>query len=185
MADGVGGFLLGLLPNALKAVGSIDIPGVSAAANMLAGALDKDKLTPEQQAQLNAALLPHEEKMAELALQGRQLDAGVAHDDVDLAKAELASGDKFTSRARPSLLYLAGGITAIIALTDMALAVYAAINHTEPVVIPSGATIELLLPLWGHAGFYTFSRTQEKKASIDASVVGSIGPAAAALRKAA
>src|SRR6267142_1360785 len=98
------GFLFNLLPTILKTVGKITGIGVL---NDASDALSKAQLTPEQQTQLQTALLEHEAAMKQLSI-----------DEMKTALSEsiamISSSDKYVARARPTGLYIfylvSGGI---------------------------------------------------------------------------
>ncbi len=140
MAD-VKSLLGGILSGVIRTAGGV-IPGASSLANTLADQIDGG--SPEQKAALATALAAHDAQIIVAA------QAIITADD-EVEKAEASSSDKFTSRARPSLLYLAGLITAALA-----------VGVIFQVKIDTGAVAELLIPLWGHAGFYAYQRTKEK-----------------------
>jgi hypothetical protein len=152
MGVDLGGILGGALGSVVKLVGhEVPIPGLAALADGLAEKLSG--ATPEQQAQIQAAINAHDS----IKLEQAKLDAALIHDDDEVEKTELQSSDKFTSRARPSLLYLAGLITAAMA---------GAVILGRP--LNTDALSYIMLPLWGHAGFYAYQRTKEKVATIQA-----------------
>lgn len=132
------------LAGVLRTIGSV-VPFAKAPADILAKVLDgSTALTPQEQAAVSAALAEHEKNM----LTAFQTDA-------DVAKVELASSDKYTSRARPTGLYVAYLVTlALVAATVLG-------KHFD-----TGAITELILPCWGYGGYYAYSRTQEKKAGV-------------------
>src|SRR5512146_1689384 len=98
--------LLGLLPNVLRAVGKVlGIDVVKQAGDALAGAT----LSPEQQVAVQQALAQHEEKLRELGI--KELKTALSEN-----LAMIASPDRFVSRARPTMLYVATGITALLSV---------------------------------------------------------------------
>src|SRR5207302_5653713 len=100
--------IFSFLPAILKTVGSVlGLNAVSAAGDALAST----QLTPEQSVALQSALAVHEEAMAKISLD--ELKTVMSE-----SLAEIESPDKFTSRARPTGLYMAyAGTSAIIAAT--------------------------------------------------------------------
>src|SRR5574341_480663 len=98
--------LLGLLPNVLKAVGKVlGIDVVTQAGDALAGA----QIPPEKQVELQLALAAHEEKLKALGIE--ELKTVLSEN-----LAMIASPDKFVSRARPTMLYVATGITSLLSV---------------------------------------------------------------------
>src|SRR6266550_8946789 len=100
-------------------------------------AIQGNKLTPEQRLAIEAATDEHEKEMTELALSETNL--------------MIQSGDKYTSRARPTGLYVA--YTCSMAL------VIALITGTH---IDAAAILTLMGPLYGAQGYYMHLRTKEK-----------------------
>jgi uncharacterized membrane protein len=136
--------LLSILPGALKAIGKVlglDVFGKAA------DALGSLSLSPEQQAALQQALQAHEEEMQRLSIE--ELKTVLSEN-----LAEIASPDKFVSRARPFGLYTACVITAGMAVAEI-----------FGVKIDTGAIVTLIAPMWGSAAWYSYNRTQEKIAA--------------------
>jgi len=106
------------------------------------------KLPPEQQAAIQEALMQHEKDMRSLDIE--ELKAFMSE-----SLAEIQSPDKFVSRSRPTQVYIAGGITAALA-----------IGMLFGVKLDTGAIVTLLAPLWGNAMWYTKNRTDEKKLGV-------------------
>lgn len=131
--------LLSLLPKALKLLAP-KLGASEKAVNGLAEMLEGKKDDPE--------LL---KALAVLDIEAMKVEAGILASDDDVAKAEIASEHWFIWAARPFLLYCAGIGTLAMIGTLMA--------HVD---IPVGPLADLMLPLWGHAGFYTYQRTREK-----------------------
>ena len=129
--------LLTLLPGALRAVAKVtglDIVGKAA------DALTNVPESPE----LRAALLEHEQEMKRLSIE--ELKVALSEN-----LAMIGSADKFVARARPTQVYLAGFITAAIAVAMIFGA-----------KLDTGAILTIIGPLWGNAAFYTHNRTREK-----------------------
>lgn len=70
--------------------------------------------------------------------------------------AMINSSDKFTSRARPMGVYAATLITTMLAIGLM-----------FEIKIDTVAILTLLAPLWGNAAYYTKSRSDEKRATMN------------------
>lgn len=146
---------LGILSGAIKTVGGIlHVPGADA----LADAIKPENIPPEKQAELQAALMVHEEKMKALGIEElkTQIEGFKATtDDMKVALSEslamIQSQDKYVSRARPTGVYAATAITAALAIGEICGA-----------KIDSGAMIYLLAPLWGNSMWYATQRTKEK-----------------------
>lgn len=132
--------LLGPIGKIIKIAGSI--LGVDSVKDVV-DAISNNKLTPEQKLQLEQAVLEHESEM-------RQFQIEELKTVMSESLAMIQSQDKFTSRARPALLYLAGLIT-----TALAVAKIFGVEVNSDV-------IWLIGPMWGQAGWYTWNRTKEK-----------------------
>ena len=140
--------LLGLLPGILRTVASITgLAPVKEAAEAIASA----QLTPEQQATLQEALLRHEQAMKALSVE--ELKSAVSE-----SVAMVQSSDKYTSRARPTMLYVATGITAVLCV----IVGIAVLKSTKIELGTVGAIVSLMTPLWGAGGYYIYARTREK-----------------------
>lgn len=98
---------------------------------------------PEVRAQIARDLQSHEQAIKALGIE--ELKAVMSE-----SLAMIHSSDKFTSRARPALLYLAGIITAALAVAKI---------FGVPI---NSDVIWLIGPMWGQAGWYTYNRTKEK-----------------------
>lgn len=132
--------LLTLIPKALRLLAPKMMPGAESILKSAANVLEDKKEDPE--------LL---KALAALDIEAMKVEAGILASDDDVAKAEIASEHWFVWAARPFLLYCAGIGTLAMIATLMA--------HVD---IPVGPLADLMLPLWGHAGFYTYQRTREK-----------------------
>jgi len=140
--------LLGLLPGILKTVGKVlGIGKLTEAAEALSTA----SISPEKQAELQQALLVHEKEMKQLAV-----------DELKVVMSEslamIQSEDKYTARARPTMLYVATGITALLCVA-VGIAV---LRHGSVSMDTVAAITSLMAPLWGVSGWYVHSRTKEK-----------------------
>ena len=133
--------LLTFLPGVLKTLGGI--LGISDKVKVVTDALASADGSPELRAQLQQALLAHEAEMRRLGIE--ELKAVMSE-----SLAMITSPDKFVSRARPTLLYLAGLITAALA----AAKIFGVVINND--------VIWLIGPMWGQAGWYTYQRTREK-----------------------
>lgn len=140
--------LLGLLPSILRSVAKVT--GISVVGDA-ADAITKAQLTPEQQAELQDQLLRHEQAMKALGLE--ELKTAVSE-----SVAMIGSGDKFVSRARPSMLYAATGITILLCFAVF----YAIVSSVKLDLGVFAAITSLLVPLWGASGYYIGQRTKEK-----------------------
>lgn len=133
--------LFALLPKILNVAGRVLGIGVLKDAS---AALSAVQLTPEQETQLQQALLVHEAAMKQLSI-----------DEMKTAMSEslamISSSDKYVSRARPTGLYIFYAVSAGIAL-GMLFGV-----HVDPT-----AVLTILAPLAGVGGTYVYARTKEK-----------------------
>jgi hypothetical protein len=133
--------LLGLIPKIIKTAASI--LGVDSVKDVV-DAIENNKLTPEQRIALDTAAKQFE-------IESRQLDLEQMKQFVAEAVAEIQSPDKFTSRARPSGLYFAYVLSALV--------IVAQIFHIQ---IDRALVAEVMLPMYGAGGYYMFLRTKEK-----------------------
>ncbi len=138
--------LLSVLKPILQTVGTVTGIGVFKDAADAIGGDEMQKLPPETQAALEASLEKHEEAM-------RGFDTEDLKTVVSEAVAEIASPDKFTSRARPFCVYCAGVLTLSMGGAMM-----------FGVRFDTGAMVTLMTPLWGNSMYYVYQRTQEKLA---------------------
>lgn len=134
--------LLGLVPKILKAASSI--LGIDSVKDVV-DAISNNKLTPEQRMALEQAMREHEKEM-------RALDVEEMKTFVLESVAMIQSTDKFTSRARPTGLYLA------YILTGFVVVVKALVDTTLDV----GAALMLVAPFWGAGVQYQYLRSKEK-----------------------
>src|SRR5437762_14304640 len=133
--------LFSILPKVLQIAGNI--LGIGTLKD--AGAAIKNlQLSPEQEAQLNQALMVHEAAMKQLSI-----------DEMKTAMSEslamISSSDKYVSRARPTGLYIFYGVSAAIAI-GMLFGVH----------VDATAILTILGPLAGVGGVYVYARTKEK-----------------------
>lgn len=132
--------ILDLLPGILKVAGKFLGIGdkVKEVADAIQGA------PPEVRAQIAHDLQEHEAAMKALSIEELRTV-------MSTELAMIASPDKYVARARPTMLYVAGLITA-----GMAVGMLAGVK------LDTGAVVTLLGPLWGNAAWYTWNRTKEK-----------------------
>lgn len=119
--------------------------------NDAASALKGADISPEKQAEIRDSLFHHEEVIA--AIESGNLKIGA-----DETIAMISSSDKWTSRARPTAIYAATGITVMI---GVALC-WCLVNKIAVDMGAIGAILSLLTPLWTNSIWYTNSRTKEK-----------------------
>jgi len=140
--------LLGLIPKIIKtAAGILGIDSVKDVVD----AISNNKLTPEQRQALELATLDYQKEM-------KELDIEELKQSLTESIAMINSSDKYTSRARPTMLYAATGVTVVLCLA-IGIAVLRSI-HVDLGI--AGVISSMLLPLWGAAGWYVHSRTKEK-----------------------
>lgn len=132
--------ILDLLPGVLKAAGKL--LGIGDKVQEVVTALDG--APPEIRAQLAKDLQVHEQAMKALSIDELRTV-------MSTELAMIASPDKYVARARPTMLYVAGLITAAMACGMLA-----------GVKLDTGGVVTLLGPLWGNAAWYTWNRTKEK-----------------------
>ena len=137
--------IFSILPAVLKTVGSVlGLNVVKDAGAALAAA----QLSPEKAAELQEALLVHEQAMAQISLD--ELKTVISE-----SVAEIQSPDKYVARARPTGLYILYGVSGAIAI-GMLLGV-----KLDPT-----AVLTVLAPLAGVGGTYVYQRSQEKIAQM-------------------
>ncbi len=133
--------ILSLLPKLVKAAASIlGVDSVKDVVDMIEG----NKLSPEQKVALDAAAKQFE-------IEQRQIDTEQMKQFVLEAVAEINSPDKFVSRARPTGLYFAYILSALI-VAGMLL-------HAP---LDRALVVEVMLPMYGAGGYYMYLRTREK-----------------------
>jgi hypothetical protein len=121
------------------------------------GLISQFHLSPEQEAQARQALADEAQRAQAAAA---DYDVKLNQIGSDNIKADAATGDKFTQRARPSFLYV---IIAVFAWNYIGIP-FAQIfgSHVQPITLPAD-----LLTLFGVAICgYSFSRTAEKIAAM-------------------
>ena len=133
--------IFSIIPGVLKAIGKITGLDI---VNKAADALSTAQLTPEQQADLQKALIAE-------TVQLRQLDIDELKTVMSESIAEIQSADKYVSRARPTGLYL-------FYLATFAITIALVLG----VKVDSTAILATLGPLGGVGGTYVFRRTTEK-----------------------
>lgn len=140
--------LLGLIPKIIKTAASI--LGVDSVKDVV-DAIEGNKLTPDQRVALDAATKQY-------ALEMRGFDIEELKASLSESIAMIQSSDKYTSRARPTMLYAATGVTVLLCLA-IGIAVLRSVHIDLGI---AGIISSMLLPLWGAAGWYVHSRTKEK-----------------------
>lgn len=131
--------IIGIAAKIIKAAaGVLGIDSVKDVVDAIQGG----KLTPEQRLAIESAVDTHEKEMTELALSETNL--------------MIQSEDKYTSRARPTGLYVAYACS-------MGM-VIALITGTH---IDAAAILTLMGPLYGAQGFYMHLRTKEKISGVN------------------
>lgn len=133
--------LLGLIPKIIKAAAGI--LGVDSVKDVV-DAIEGNKLTTDQRVALDAAAKQYEVEM-------RQIDTEQMKQFVSEAVAEITSPDKYTSRARPTGLYMAYALSLLVAIAMIA-----------KIPIDRALIAEIILPMYSAAGYYMFLRTKEK-----------------------
>lgn len=134
--------LLSLLPGALKAIGGL--LGIGDKVKAVTDALEASEGSPELRAQLQQALHAHEAQMAQIKLE--ELKTVMSE-----SLAEIQSSDKYVARARPTGLYFAYVLTALMVISQIGGA-----------KLDTGFISTIMVPLWGQAAWYSYNRTKEK-----------------------
>src|SRR5256885_16807806 len=137
--------ILGILPGLLKVIG--DVTGIKILGDA-SNALAATQLTPEQQAAVEKATRDYQAQMAQIGLDTFKTA-------MSEALAEIQSTDRYTSRARPTglyIFYLCSG--AIVGAMLLGLKI-------DPTAI-----LTVIGPLAGVGGTYVYQRTREKIASV-------------------
>lgn len=140
--------LLGLIPKIIKTAAGI--LGVDSVKDVV-DAISNNKLTPEQRQALELATLEYQKEMRAFDIE--ELKASLSE-----SIAMIQSPDKYTSRARPTMLYAATFVTVLLCLS-IGVAILNSI-HVDLGI--AGVVSSMLLPLWGAAGWYVHNRTKEK-----------------------
>lgn len=133
--------LLSLLPTVLKTVAKISGLDIF---NQAADTVGNLQLSPDKQVELQEAVMAHEVAM-------RQTDVDSLKALVSEAIADAQSADKYVSRARPTGLYIAYAVTGAIIVSEI-----------FGYKVDHAMVAELLVPLYGNAGYYMYLRTKEK-----------------------
>jgi hypothetical protein len=131
------------------------IGGITGIKDLVLGVLDRIKLSPEKKAEIQQAMDQNAFEMQKIQaeMQAKEQDAIAKEIEIASAniKAEAQSGDKFTSRSRPSFIYM------MLVIMVCNYVVFPIINRT-PIVFP-----EALFWLFGSCMLgYTGARTWEK-----------------------
>ena len=146
-----------ILSGVLDIAGSITGIGILKEASK---ALSDSDISPEQQTQIQNALMKHEEVMAQIDIQARQQANEEMKTFITESVAEINSSDRYTSRARPTGVYCA-----ILITIGLAFAVVWCMIYNIPIEVGAiGEITSLIVPLWGSAAYYTQKRTEEKVA---------------------
>lgn len=140
--------IIGWIPKIIKVAASV--LGVDSVKDVV-DALENNKLTPDQRVALDAATKQY-------ALEMRGFDLEEVKSTMTQAIAELQSPDKYVSRARPTILYVASGISIFLAVV-LGIVI---IKHTTIEWGAVGAMSSLLGTLFGVSGYYVGKRTAEK-----------------------
>lgn len=137
--------LLKLLPAAVRLAGKV----LGIDAGKVADAIEG--VPSEKRAELEAALREHDLELRRIGVEELRLALSESH-------TLLTSEDKFVRRARPASLYAATVLTSFLVGVVGVLML-----RGQSVEWGSIAAIaNLILPLWGHAAYYTHNRTKEK-----------------------
>ena len=133
--------LLKVLPKVLQTIGKIIGVDIFSQAGEV---LSNIQVTPEQEQELQKALMEHEKAL-------RQFDLEEVKTAMTESLAMIQSEDKFVSRARPTGLYIAYACTAALTIALI-----------FQVKIDPVAVLTLMGPLFGAQGLYIYNRTKEK-----------------------
>ena len=91
----------------ISAIGSIAGGGIK---DLVLGVLDRIKLNPEEKAKIQAQMEQNSFELAKLQAELESKEKDQIAKEIEAAsaniRAEVASGDKFTSRSRPSFIYM-------------------------------------------------------------------------------
>jgi len=135
---------MGIFDSILKVVKTAaGLLGVTSVKDLTA-AIEGGKLTPEQRVALDAAAKQFE-------IENRQIDLEQMKQFVSEAVAEINSGDKYVSRARPTGLYLAYVLSGLVV-----------VGMLFKIAIDRALVAEIMLPMYGAGGYYMYLRTKEK-----------------------
>ncbi len=136
----------------VSAIASIATGGLK---DLVLGVLDRVKLNPEEKARVEAQLDQNEFELQKMEMELKSKEQDYVAKEVEAAsaniRAEAQSGDRYTSRARPTFLYL---VNAILAWNYIIVPLF----HHTPLDLP-----EPLFWLFGSVVLgYTGARTWEK-----------------------
>lgn len=93
-----------------------------------------------------------------------QYEKDLLNAQASVVTAELQQDDKYTKRARPTVIY-AGLVLIFLEMFGVRMAILSLISSSIEVVQASNTIVMSFLAAWGGVvGMYTFGRTQEKKA---------------------
>lgn len=93
-------------------LGSIlsSIVGGDSVKDLVLGVIDRIKLSPEKKAEIQKAMQDHDFELQKMDFELKKAEQELVSKEVEAAsaniKAEAMSGDKYTSRARPSFIYM-------------------------------------------------------------------------------
>lgn len=84
--------------------------GGDTVSGLVLGVMDRIKLAPEKKAEISLALEQNKHELAKMELELRAKEQDAITKEVEAAsaniRAEAMSGDRYTSRARPSFIYM-------------------------------------------------------------------------------
>lgn len=88
--------------------------GGDTVSGLVLGVLDRIKLAPEKKAEIEMALQQNAHELRKMELELKKAEQDAISREIEAAsaniRAEAQSGDKYTSRARPSFIYMMLGI---------------------------------------------------------------------------
>jgi hypothetical protein len=156
--------LIKIIAGALETVDSPLAQNAADTLSMLTGGIKSGEISPEQIAEANR----HAEKMAELELQQHQTTLNEANETI---RTEIASNDSYVRRMRPTFGYF----MAVTWAAQMLAVAYVIVFETEKSAFVLNA-MGNLSAIWAMGlsvlGIYVYKRSEEKKASQGAEIIG-------------
>jgi len=159
--------LVKLLPSMISGFGKIlggDKGKKMEEAGQIAGEVSRqyetNSLPPDKRAALETAIMQHEQKIKEIALEEYRLEMGNLKDMRDLVKTSLRSEDPFVRRARPMFLWL------VYVIVIVHFVIFPIIWMLFPTIGKPPVNVSELLKyfIWAYLGYGGY-RTIDKKGS--------------------
>ena len=115
----------------------------------------QNKITPEQKADLEKALMAHEKELLELSLKERELEQKGIANAFDLEKAAYKSGDEFIARTRPTILRRLFTLCSVYVIFAPLLVLIGSLTVGASTLV-SSSTMAILIPMLEHISSWIF-----------------------------